>query len=124
VVSAQSSALEEKINELKKTAEQQRAIEQQLRAANQQLKASEQQLMASNQQLRASQQQLKAANQQLLANEKTLTAEIEGRRKLEEEMRRRLHELEVFQRSSVGREERIMELKKKIDELTRKGNAA
>jgi PAS domain S-box-containing protein len=43
--------------------------------------------------------------------------DITGRRRIEEEMQKRLHELEVFYKASIGREERILELKKKIGML-------
>ncbi|MFA5144327.1 MAG: PAS domain S-box protein [Candidatus Omnitrophota bacterium] len=46
--------------------------------------------------------------------------DVTERRKMEEEARRRLQELEVFYKASVGREERIIELKKEIEAL-RKG---
>ncbi|MEM7816496.1 MAG: HAMP domain-containing protein [Candidatus Aenigmatarchaeota archaeon] len=75
-----------------------------------QLRANEQQLKALNQQLLANEQQLKASNQQLLA-------EIENRKKIDEERKKYLHELEVFYKASIGREERILELKKRIKEL-------
>ncbi len=103
--------------ELKSSNQQLRASEQQLRASNQQLRASEQQLMASNQQLRASEQQLRASNQQLRANEERLRAEMAERRKIEEETKKHLHELEVFYKASIGREERIVELKKRVRQL-------
>jgi len=45
--------------------------------------------------------------------------DITERKKLEREAKRRLEELEVFHRASVGREERILELKRKVDELKR-----
>ncbi len=88
-----------------------------LNAANQQLRASEQQLQASNQQLRANQQQLRAMNQQLVANDQRLHAELTERKKLEEVTQNHLRELQIFIKSSVGREERIVELKKKIRDL-------
>ncbi|HSA32005.1 MAG TPA: hypothetical protein P5160_09455, partial [Candidatus Omnitrophota bacterium] len=91
-----------------------------LMAANQQLQASEQQLQAANQQLRASQQQLTAINQQLVANEQQLRQEVELRTKTENETKKHLHELEIFFKASIGREERIMELKKKVDEMERR----
>jgi PAS domain S-box-containing protein len=46
--------------------------------------------------------------------------DITERKKMEEEIRKRLQELEVFYKASVGREERIVELKKKIAELEEK----
>lgn len=46
-----------------------------------------------------------------------LEREIALRRKLEEEALRRVHELEIYFKASVNREERIAELKKKIAEL-------
>ncbi len=82
------------------------ASRDELNAANQQLQASEQQLKASNQQLQASEQQLRASNQQLRANE--------------QQLRKHSHELEIFYKANVGREERILELKKKVKELEAK----
>lgn len=105
--------VEERTRELAKANEE-------LKASNQQLRASEQQLKASNQQLRASEQQLKASNQQLRANEQQLRAEIAERKKMEEETKKHLHDLEVFYKASKGREERIVELKKMIKELEAK----
>jgi PAS domain-containing protein len=46
--------------------------------------------------------------------------DVTERKKMEEEARKRLQELEVFYKASVGREERIIELKKEIESL-RKG---
>ena len=43
-----------------------------------------------------------------------------GRKLAEDETRKRLQELEIFYKASVGREERILELKKKIAELEEK----
>jgi len=43
--------------------------------------------------------------------------DITERKKMEEEARKRLQELEVFYKASVGREERILELKKEIEQL-------
>ncbi|MCM8831493.1 MAG: HAMP domain-containing protein [Candidatus Omnitrophica bacterium] len=88
---------------LAKEIEERKKIEMQLRA-------SEQQLKATNQQLLAREQQLKALNQQLIA-------EIKKREKLDEERKKYIHELEIFYNASVGREERILELKKRIKEL-------
>lgn len=42
------------------------------------------------------------------------------RKKLEQEMNKRLRELEVFYKASVGREERILELKNEIEELKKR----
>jgi PAS domain S-box-containing protein len=47
----------------------------------------------------------------------TLCRDITERRKTEAETRKRLQELEVFYKASVGREERILELKKEIEQL-------
>jgi hypothetical protein len=107
-----------KANEkLKATNQQLQASEQQLKASNQQLRAGEQQLKASNQQLRASEQQLRASNQQLRANEQQLRTEIAERKKMEEVDKKHLHELEIFYKANIGREERIVELKKRIKEM-------
>jgi PAS domain S-box-containing protein len=46
--------------------------------------------------------------------------DITERKKMEEEMRKHLQELEVFYKASLGREERILELKKKVKELEEK----
>ncbi len=78
----------------------------QLDAANQQLKASNQQLRASNQQLDASTQQLRAANQQLSAAESGLKEKVT--------------DLEIFNKAAVGRELKMIELKKEIEELRKK----
>jgi len=88
----------------------QRQAEHELKDLNRQLRASEQQLRAANQQLRASEQQLRAANQQL-------RAEIGERNKIEAELGKRLHEAEVLYKASIGREERILELKKEVEKL-------
>jgi hypothetical protein len=107
--------VEERTRELIKANEE-------LKAANQQLRASEQQLKAANQQLRASEQQLRASNQQLRANEQQLRAEISERKKMEKEREKHLHDLETFYKANIGREERILELKKRIKELEEKQN--
>jgi hypothetical protein len=39
---------------------------------------------------------------------------------MEREMRRRIQELEVFYKASIGREERILELKKEIERLKKR----
>jgi PAS domain-containing protein len=46
--------------------------------------------------------------------------DITERKKMEEEAQKRLQELEVFYKASVGREERILELKKQVAELEEK----
>lgn len=107
-------------DELNAANQQLQASEQQLKAANQQLQASEQHLKASNQQLQANEQQLKASNQQLRANEQQLRAEITERKKMEQEKEKHLYDLEVFYKANIGREERILELKKRIKELEMK----
>ena len=90
-----------------------------LSALNQQLRASEQQLQAANQQLRAGHQQMVAYNEQMAANEKMLRVEIEHRKESERETQKHLRELQVFYKASIGREERIIELKNKIRALER-----
>ncbi|MFA6609765.1 MAG: PAS domain S-box protein, partial [Candidatus Omnitrophota bacterium] len=45
--------------------------------------------------------------------------DITEQRKLEKEARKRLQDLEVFYKASIGREERILELKKEIETLKR-----
>jgi PAS domain S-box-containing protein len=47
----------------------------------------------------------------------TITMDVTERKKAEEEKNKYLHELEVFYKASLGREERVIELKKKIDAL-------
>jgi len=76
-----------------------------LNAANQQLRASEQQLNAANDVLQAQEQQLKAGNLQLQANE--------------EQLQEKMKDLERFNRLAVGREHRMVELKREINELLR-----
>ena len=46
-----------------------------------------------------------------------LEADIEERKKIEKALQKRLHELEVFHKASVGRELKMVELKKEINEL-------
>lgn len=56
-------------------------------------------------------------------SEKTLEAlkrEIAERKKTEEELKKRLHELEAFHKASVDRELKMVELKKRIRELEAK----
>ncbi len=108
-----AGALEKRIHEIV-------MISDALKASNQQLKASEQQLKASNQQLRAGEQQLKASNQQLRAGEQQLKASNQQLRANEQQTKKHLHDLEVFYKANIGREERVVELKKKIKELEEK----
>jgi len=46
-----------------------------------------------------------------------LTRDITERKKMEEVAKKRLYELEVFYKAAVGREERILELKKEVESL-------
>lgn len=46
--------------------------------------------------------------------------DITDRKQYEEKMKRNLHNLEIFFKASVGRESRILELKKKIEEMESK----
>jgi two-component system, cell cycle sensor histidine kinase and response regulator CckA len=46
--------------------------------------------------------------------------DITERRKLEEETRKRIQELEVFYKTSISREERIIELKKEVESLKKR----
>ena len=43
--------------------------------------------------------------------------DISKQRKMEEEAKKRVQELEVFYKASIGKEERILELKKEIEQL-------
>ena len=43
--------------------------------------------------------------------------DVTERRRMADESGKRIHELEVFYKASMGREERVLELKKKIEEL-------
>jgi PAS domain S-box-containing protein len=52
--------------------------------------------------------------------EEEIRKEKEFSNKLEEEAHKRLQELEVFYQASIGREERILELKKKVAQLEEK----
>jgi PAS domain S-box-containing protein len=52
----------------------------------------------------------------------TIMRNITERKKMEEEARKRLHELEIFYKASVSREERILELKKEIEQLKTERN--
>jgi PAS domain S-box-containing protein len=47
----------------------------------------------------------------------SIGVDVTERKRLEEEARKRLQELEVFYKASMGREERILELKKEIEGL-------
>ena len=67
-------------------------------------------LLASEQQLKASEQQLKASNQQLKANEQALLEAQEG-------LKKEVESLENFKKLTVGRELRMIGLKKEVDEL-------
>ncbi|MFA6378420.1 MAG: PAS domain S-box protein [Candidatus Omnitrophota bacterium] len=63
------------------------------------------------------------SNVYLVNNEKTIQCNIRNiteRKEREGKEKKVLHELEVFYRASMGREERIVELKKEIEELKRK----
>ncbi|GEM_PF-1731989 len=52
-----------------------------------------------------------------------IATDITERKKIESELKRNLHNLEVFYKASAGREERILELKKRVRELEEeKGN--
>ncbi len=114
---ASNQQLQASEQQMKTSNQQLGASEQQLKASNQQLQASEQQLKTSNQQLQASEQQMKASNQQLRANEQQLHVEITERKEMEEERKEHVHELEVFYKASIAREEKVLELKKRIREL-------
>ena len=50
--------------------------------------------------------------------------DVTERKKMEEEARKRFQELEVFYKSSMGREERILELKKEIERLKKEMGAS
>jgi len=110
----------ENLTEVTASRDELNAVNQQLRASEQQLKAANQQLQASEQQLRASEQQLRASNQQLRADEQQLRAEIAERKKMEEQTKKQLHDLEIFYKASRGREEKVLELKKRVRELEAK----
>ena len=97
----------------KKIAAAERKRSEELHAANQQLRASEQQLKSANQQLRASEQQLKAANQQLGAKEQALRAS-------QEELKKKMVDLERFNRLMVDREMEMVKLKGEINSLLEK----
>lgn len=87
-------------------------------SANQQLMASEQQLKAGNQQLRASEQLLKAMNQQLADNEQQLKA-------ANQQLKASNTEMSMFYDSAIGREKRMVNLKRAINQLNKElGRAA
>ncbi len=52
-----------------------------------------------------------------------LTKEIGERERVAEELRERMEELERFNRLAVGREERVIELKREVNEMARKAGA-
>jgi predicted RNase H-like nuclease (RuvC/YqgF family) len=57
----------------------------------------------------------------MVLGEKTMlqasVRDITELKKATEELQKRLHELEVFYKAAVGREEKILELKKEIEQL-------
>jgi GAF domain-containing protein len=60
-----------------------------------------------------------ARTAELVEVNQTLRAEIAERKRVEEELRQKSEELEQFNRLAVGREERMIELKRQINELAR-----
>lgn len=86
--------------------------EQRVKATNQQLVANEEKLRITNRQLAANEQQLKAANQQLAASEQQLKAS-------EAALKNRVRDLERFKKVTVGREMRMITIKREVNELLR-----
>ena len=68
---------------------------------------------------------LKSYNERLLRKlEQKMTeqeADIKRRQQLEVDIKKRLEELEIFYKSAMDREDKIMELKKKVEELEKRG---
>jgi len=68
---------------------------------------------------------LKGYNERLLRKlEQKMTeqeAEIKQRKQMETDMKKRLEELEIFYKSAMDREDKILELKKKIGEMEKHG---
>lgn len=60
-----------------------------------------------------------ARTAELVQANQTLRAEIAERQRVEQELRQKSEELEEFNRLAVGREERMIELKRQINELAR-----
>jgi len=113
---------EARVEAEKKVANELRALNQQLTASEQQLLAGQQQLRASNQQLANVEQELRVANTSLEGKIKERTKELEEAKaslevKVEErtvELRGKMKELQVFYNACIGREERILDLKKEV----------
>jgi len=68
---------------------------------------------------------LKGYNERLLGKlEQKMTeqdADIKRRKQLEVDMKKRLEELEIFYKAAINREDKILELKKKIEEMEKHG---
>jgi methyl-accepting chemotaxis protein len=76
-------------------------------------KKKAEELHAANQQLRASEQQMKAANQQLAAKEEAL-------RGSQDELKKKVSDLERFNKLMVGRELDMVKLKEEVNSLLEK----
>ena len=85
-------------------------VEENLRQAKEKAEGINEQLQASHQQLGAMNKQLQTNEQQLRANNQQLQEEITERRQA-------IEELERFNRLAVGRELRMVELKKQVNAL-------
>ncbi|MFA5119173.1 MAG: HAMP domain-containing protein [Candidatus Omnitrophota bacterium] len=101
--------------ELKTTIERESSVIAKTKIAVEKEKVSE--ITALNQQLRANEGYLKASNQQLKANEQQLKAKELTLLRAQEELKNKIADLELFEKVTIGRELKMIELKKDINGL-------
>jgi len=67
---------------------------------------------------------VKERTSELAEANKGLQAEVADRKRVQEQLSRRMRQLEQFNRLAVGREQRMIELKREVNEMARKAGAA